>query len=347
MNNEETMKDIMSCLMILGPFVTISGALFVYDACSDRLTQDEERTIRWLQCFCGPDFFRNITVVITKWDKLSTKAAAKAQARIDALFQNASDNDTLAEDDMQTTTSISSSSSSNSLHNLVHPPPPYLGAHIYHHGLLYQPTSGSTNPTNLEPLDMEVDVGLRRDRAQDMIHARYATTSTPPARLQIQQEMDNFTPLGETQAMKVLLAGDMTRTRVCINKGKAIVVDIPTREGNDNDEGKHGNDIHTPDTDTDSGASIPVYASGSSSKTAVADEKHKDRDDQNRDDDDNKAQVARLKWIEDVGAQPQGGRFWEWFGIAGKMAMFFSQAVGQGFVGMAIHCVEEIKKWFS
>ncbi|KAK4139774.1 P-loop containing nucleoside triphosphate hydrolase protein [Dichotomopilus funicola] len=347
MNNEETMKDIASCLMVLGPFVTIAGALFVYDAGSDRLGQDEERTIRWLQCFCGPDFFRNITVVITKWDKLSPKAVTKAQGRIDALLEGA-ENDPYAEEDSSTGTTPSN----NSLSNLFYPHPPYVGAHIYHHGLLDQPTP-IVSATTLEPLDVEEDPGLRCDRAKDMIHRRYASTSKPPARLQIQQEMDEFTPLGETQAMKVLKAGDMTRTRVGIDNGRAVVVTLPTRDDNDDDD-ESSNNLYTPGTDD--GALIPVSvpasdttitSSKSSSKTVVANVKNKDRADDNEKDNDNKAVAAQTKWMEDVGAKPEGGRFWEWFGIAGKMAMFFSQAVGQGFAGMAMACVEEVKKWFS
>lgn len=29
------------------------------------------KTLQWVQCFCGPEFYKNIVVVTTKWDRFT------------------------------------------------------------------------------------------------------------------------------------------------------------------------------------------------------------------------------------------------------------------------------------
>lgn len=60
------LKDIIGCLSTLGPFVKIAGLMFVYGKVDNRLTDLDPKLIQWVQC--GPQFYKNITVVTTQWD---------------------------------------------------------------------------------------------------------------------------------------------------------------------------------------------------------------------------------------------------------------------------------------
>ncbi|KAL4784864.1 P-loop containing nucleoside triphosphate hydrolase protein [Aspergillus varians] len=79
LDDREVFEDIMSCVCMLGEWVTVVGVMFVHDARQQRLTQSEMRTIHWLQCFCGPQFFRNITIVTTQWDRLTNEDMDQAR----------------------------------------------------------------------------------------------------------------------------------------------------------------------------------------------------------------------------------------------------------------------------
>jgi hypothetical protein len=45
----------------------------------------ELKTIRWLQCFCGPRFYENITIITTKWDKIHPDEIGEARERMEEL----------------------------------------------------------------------------------------------------------------------------------------------------------------------------------------------------------------------------------------------------------------------
>ena len=63
MDDMENMEDIVGCLNALGPFITIAGALFVYGGGQRRMMAHDLTTIQWVKCFCGPEFYRDITIV--------------------------------------------------------------------------------------------------------------------------------------------------------------------------------------------------------------------------------------------------------------------------------------------
>jgi len=66
--------------------VTVAGVLFLYSSTKDRIEAGDLKTIRWLQCFCGPQFYENITVVTTKWDKMHPDEIDEARERLGELM---------------------------------------------------------------------------------------------------------------------------------------------------------------------------------------------------------------------------------------------------------------------
>ncbi|KAL4952903.1 hypothetical protein BDW69DRAFT_184975 [Aspergillus filifer] len=72
LNDKNVYEDIMSCMCTLDQKVTIAGVMFVHSMrLADRLVESEMKTICWLQCFCGPQFFGNITIVLNQWDRFT------------------------------------------------------------------------------------------------------------------------------------------------------------------------------------------------------------------------------------------------------------------------------------
>ena len=174
--------DIMACLDVLGPFVTIAGALLVCSAAEQRLTAAELRTIQWLQCFCGPDFYRNITVVVTKWDFLSLDGFENKWNNPDNLYTHGSIND------------------------ILHPPSVgqtrYHGGTLYHHALDFRNVQPEQLPQQLSTL-RPPGSALRPELVQAMIKERYGG-KIPTPKLQIYRELANKVDLDETEAAKVL-----------------------------------------------------------------------------------------------------------------------------------------------
>ncbi|KAH0432518.1 hypothetical protein CcaCcLH18_06425 [Colletotrichum camelliae] len=109
LDNERNFQDIMGCLSVLGPFVTVAGVLFVYGR-MERLLENDLRTMRWIECFCGPNFFQNIMIVTTKWDEL-------------------------VEDDFEDRWAITADFENyDVVRCLLKPPGRLHGATVYHHG---------------------------------------------------------------------------------------------------------------------------------------------------------------------------------------------------------------------
>ncbi|RSM04421.1 hypothetical protein CEP52_006851 [Fusarium oligoseptatum] len=71
-------RNTVSCLVAFGSFIQVVGVLFVIGNPGTRLDQQDTRTLRWLQCFCGPAFFRNITFVTSFWDSYNDESFEQA-----------------------------------------------------------------------------------------------------------------------------------------------------------------------------------------------------------------------------------------------------------------------------
>ncbi|OCK73994.1 hypothetical protein K432DRAFT_270626, partial [Lepidopterella palustris CBS 459.81] len=174
MDDKSNFENIMSCLVAFGPFVTIAGVLFLHSSKEDRMTNDEVKTVQWLQCFCGPEFFQNITIVTTKWDTYNSKSFQRAREQLQNL--------TNGED----------------IGAILHPPDPYVGASLYNHGI----PGGGVSDSWGDPLDIDDD---RSERAAEIGKVIQQLHRNPaPAQLQVNREMEEGKDIMETTAAKAL-----------------------------------------------------------------------------------------------------------------------------------------------
>lgn len=181
MNDMEIFHDILACLEVMAPFVTIAGVFAVFDASQPRMMYSDKANIQWLKCFCGPEFYQNITLVTTRWDSMSNFNIQSTWTKRMPAFL-----------------------SDELLMGIFEPPSTglhrYHGASIYHHGI---PVSQSVSTsTKVEPLCSELQVAERRDQARAMICARHGTISD--IKLQALTEIGRGTPWHQTEAAKVL-----------------------------------------------------------------------------------------------------------------------------------------------
>jgi hypothetical protein len=194
MNDMEIFEDIMNCLIAIGPFVTTAGVLFLHDIKKDRMTAGELKTIRWLQCFCGPQFYQNITFITTKWDELKKRPLIKARGRLEEL-------------------------KTSHFAPLLHPSAGYQGGYLYNHGI----PGGGTEEDWGEPLDYEDDKHTRAAEASNLIHSRYGNIDA--AELQIKKELDKGKKLHETEAAKALTTLP-TESCIIVAGKKAVLLRI-------------------------------------------------------------------------------------------------------------------------
>ncbi|KAM0547234.1 hypothetical protein ACHAPJ_010496 [Fusarium lateritium] len=189
----EIFRNTVSCLMAFGPFVQVVGVLFVIGNPGTRLDRQDAKTLRGLQCFCGPGFYRNITFVTSFWDSYNAASFRQALARTQSLY----------EDEI--------------LAQVLHPSDSYKryhGAHIYHHGV----TGGKLTSDSFPVLS----IGECTAELRNLIRLRYAQLGYKPVKLQFMQEVENKVPFLETEAAKVLRAPAVGVT-VNIVKGKCII----------------------------------------------------------------------------------------------------------------------------
>ena len=177
----DNMLDIVTCLDALTPFVTIAGVLFVYGGGRKRMMAHDLATIQWVKCFCGPEFFRRVTIVTSQWDSLSEDDFAEAW--LECLPD-------LLQDPV--------------VREILYPvrfgPRRYWGGTVYHHSI----KGGSRVKKGVIPKTLSVR-RRRSERAAEvraMIKARYG--SPPEAQLQVVREMAAGLPWYQTEAAKVL-----------------------------------------------------------------------------------------------------------------------------------------------
>ncbi|KAH6856874.1 P-loop containing nucleoside triphosphate hydrolase protein [Chaetomium sp. MPI-CAGE-AT-0009] len=169
--------DVMSCLDALAPFVTIAGVLFVYGGTQDRMHAHDLTTIQWVKCFCGPQFYKYITIVTTKWDTLREESFTEAWRRFAGVKE-----DPVVADILSPVTGGRQR---------------YHGGSVYHHGVVMD----DDNPTN-------TCADERAAYAREMIRDRYS--GQPKAKLQVLREMIAGVSWDETEAAKVLRNSHLT-----------------------------------------------------------------------------------------------------------------------------------------
>lgn len=192
LSDEDVYDDIMSCVGTLGQWVTIAGVMFVHKAQDTRLTRAEMTTIRWLECFCGPQFFKNITVVMTQWDNIT-------QNNMEQARENAKELERLAFDDILS-------------------PKHIKGGRVYNHGV----NVGGGSKWDVLSCDSRVEE--RRQLAADFVRRSYERCEWV-AKLQVLEEMGKGWGLYETEAAKSLFRPPKSPT-VCILRNKALLMDL-------------------------------------------------------------------------------------------------------------------------
>lgn len=192
MDDSANFLDILSCLEALGPFVTIAGVIFVYGK-PGRMTQPDKRTVQWIQCFCGPEFYRNITIVMSQWDEYSKSGFKSAWNMLESL---------LGDEDIS---------------QILSPPDRYHGGSVYHHGF---PGGKGSIDAYSSILEMEENSFQRGEELRNLIKTRYGKCA--PAKLQILRELEAGIPADKTEAAKALIA-DVIHTKIRILDGEAVV----------------------------------------------------------------------------------------------------------------------------
>jgi hypothetical protein len=166
--------------------------------------RQDAKTLRWLQCFCGPDFFQNITVVTSFWDSHSASSFKQAYARMQSLYE-----------DKIMDQVLNPSASERRYH----------GAHVYHHGV----KGGNLTLESYPGLDYDEHRVERREELHNLIRHRYKDGRYEPTKLQFMKQVEEKVPFLETEAAKVLRAPAVGVT-VNIVKGKCVIEAIPTTQ---------------------------------------------------------------------------------------------------------------------
>ncbi|KAM0431870.1 hypothetical protein ACHAPT_005123 [Fusarium lateritium] len=193
----DTFRNTVSCLLAFGSFVQVVGVLFVIGNPGTRLDQQSVKTLHWLQCFCGPDFFRNITLVTSFWDSYNEASFKQAYARMQSL-----DEDKVLEQVLRPST----------------PEKRYHGAYLYHHGV----TGGKLTLDSFPGLSIGENRAERREELRNLIRLRYAELRFKPVKIQFMKEVEKGVPFLDTEAAKVLRA-PAVGVAVRVADGKCII----------------------------------------------------------------------------------------------------------------------------
>ncbi|KAI1043775.1 hypothetical protein LB505_012461 [Fusarium chuoi] len=197
----ETFRDSVTGLVAFGSFIEVVGVLFVIGTTGTRLDQQDAKTLRWLQCFCGPDFFRNITMVTSFWDTYNPSSFKQAFNRMQSLYKDAM------------------------FQKILNPPSSqrrYHGVQMYHHGV----TDGNLTPESFPGLDFAEKRHERREELRNLIRRRYAERRYKPTKLQFMREVEKKVPFMDTEAAKSLRAPAVGVT-VNIVEGRCAIEAVP------------------------------------------------------------------------------------------------------------------------
>ncbi len=182
----DSLFGIVSCMDALAPFVHIAGVLFFYGGNDMRLKGQDLTTFHWLKTFCGPEFYKNITIVTSQWDMLQDP---DLEARLECFAH-------LCKDPV--------------VADILDPPPAngqrYHAGEAYYHGVVVN----ETNPgIPLRRLPKNTSSDERASLARAMIKSRYGKDNGngTQVKLQIIREMEQGIQWYETQAAQVLRNG--------------------------------------------------------------------------------------------------------------------------------------------
>jgi len=137
-------------------------------------------TIQWVKCFCGPEFYRYITIVSSAWDRLSEDDFEDEWPRMTKVLQE------------------------SCITEILDPAPVdsrrYHGGGVYHHSIKGGVADEKDAP--LHRLSMKKNPLERAAEIRAMIASRYK--ESPQVKLQVSREMEANVPWDMTEAAKVL-----------------------------------------------------------------------------------------------------------------------------------------------
>lgn len=172
----DVFRNMMTGLVMLQPFVTYVGVIYVTDLATGRVEPSHIKMHKWLESLCGPAFFRNITIITTKWDRLAEDAATERAVDILPLWRE-------------------------HWGRLLEPGEDLPGAQEYHHGIK---EGGTGNASTWErPLHIRRQEEERRLEATAMIARRYR--EAPAIEMQVMTEIHARDDYMKTTAAKILL----------------------------------------------------------------------------------------------------------------------------------------------
>lgn len=192
-DSEDNLRNIEACITALSPFSILVGVIFVYGR-PERLHDHDLKTIRWLECFCGPDFYSNITVVTSRWDEVDEDTFKELWENVPSLEQMT--------------------------HAILHPHE-RPGGYLYHHGL----ELGQGNP------DASIAFGRvlkKKHRGEDrslaiLKHVEKHHCDTAPGPIQFLRELKEGKERMDTEAGKAL-TWSLSDSEVRIEGDRAVVV---------------------------------------------------------------------------------------------------------------------------
>ncbi|KAL6790823.1 P-loop containing nucleoside triphosphate hydrolase protein [Trichoderma sp. SZMC 28012] len=192
-NDVENFGNIMACLYSLGMLMIPTGVMFVFGKVGTRFMEHDLKTVRWIECLCGPEFFQNITIVTSMWDRLVEEDFEEECQKIQELVDVPD------------------------IARILKPPGQYDGGVIYHHGL----PKGKIEDAQYSSVMSKKRHGKQRsDALKDLIRDRYADCKR--LKLQIMRDDINVISWTDTEAGKVLVA-HQSEIEIKIFDDRAIV----------------------------------------------------------------------------------------------------------------------------
>ncbi|OPB38885.1 hypothetical protein A0O28_0019910 [Trichoderma guizhouense] len=151
-NDVENFGNIMACLYSLGMLMIPTGVMFVFGKVGTRFMEHDLKTVRWIECLCGPQFFQNITIVTSMWDRLVEEDFEEECQKIHELVDVPD------------------------IARILNPPGQYDGGVIYHHGL----PKGKIEDAQYSSVMSKKRHGKQRsDALKDLIRDRYGSWKSP------------------------------------------------------------------------------------------------------------------------------------------------------------------------
>lgn len=169
-----------------------TGVMFVLGKVGPRFMEHDLKTVRCIECLCGPKFFKNIIIITSMWDTHTERNFERESGRMDVSVPD--------------------------IAQILKPSSRYDGGIMYHHGLPGGKLEGAQY-ASVMCIDEHDDE--RKAAIRQLIRDRYAKCE--PVKLQVMKDAKNRASWMDTEAAKVLLARRQSDIEIKITADRAIV----------------------------------------------------------------------------------------------------------------------------